>query len=172
MQPGTYTWEHNARDCVRVRLLLEPLRKLDVAVWWNSRLAQSSLLLWVPLHSESVEFGDLTGNQYGTPLHRIGLGTFAVNVAIQVLRATYDPSTRVRGILSNPNDDSLTTELRARLAESRRAFWSRFGLSISPGHYEKLVGTVGALNPVTSGFVAGQFPRYLSLSEFKYERRL
>lgn len=155
-----------------MRLSIQPNYKLDVAVWWNKDCGPQDLLLWVPLHADSVEFGDLTGNQYDTPLHRIGLGTFVVNTAIQVLQAVYAPSVRVTGILSNPNDDHLRAELRERLAEERRMFWARFGLAVSPGHYEKISCTVGALRPVTSGLVGGQFPRYVPLSEFTNETGL
>ena len=172
MRPGNYTWRHDASNRVRVHFSLQPNKKLDVAVWWNKDSGPHNLLLWVPLHDSFVELGDLTGNQYGTPLHRIGLGTFVVNTAIQVLQAIYAPLVRVTGILSNPSDDYLPSDLREQLAEDRRMFWAQFGLAISPGHCEKLNGTVGALRPVTSGLVSGQFSRFVPLSKFTYDGEL
>lgn len=171
MRPGHYSWQHSAHDHARVRVSLDPQDKIEVSVWWNNRLPQADIILWVPLHINSVEFGDLTGNQYGTPLHRKGLGTFAVNLAVQVLQKTREPTTRVKGILSNPNDNRLPPAVREGLAEDRRRFWSRFGLSIVPApadRYEGLTGTVGSLRCVTAGHVAGQFPRYVPLAEFTH----
>lgn len=93
--PGTYEWEHAGAQLVLVRLTHRPGTKVDVEVWWGPGIGRS-LLLWVNLLHDAVEFADLTGNGYPGALHRIGLGTFAVNCAIQVLQATYEPGTSVR----------------------------------------------------------------------------
>lgn len=167
-RPGTYEWEHAGAQRVLVRLTHRPGTKVDVEVWFGPGIGRS-LLLWVNLLHDAVEFADLTGNGYPGALHRIGLGTFAVNCAIQVLQATYEPGTSVRGLLSNPSDAyGLAPDVVARLAEGRRAFWARFGLSAScRGEFERIHGTVGGLAPVLEGQVGGLFPRFVPLSEFK-----
>jgi len=163
MNTACYCWESGTNDPVRVRLDFQPGYKLDVDVWWRSKEASPSLRLWVQLQHQSARFGDLTGNGHGSRLHRKGFGTFAVNVAVQVLQAIYDGDAPVTGMLSNPSDP---TDQKARLEIARRMFWSQFGLTVSPGHYEQLVGTVGGLRCVHEGLVAGQFSRYLDLCKF------
>lgn len=163
MNAGCYSWEGGTNDQVRVRLDFQPGYKLDVDVWWKSKDATPCMRLWVPLQHQSARFGDLTGNGYGSKLHRQGFGTFAVNLAVQVLQKTYEPDAPVSGILSNPSDP---TDQKARLEHARRMFWSQFGLTVSSGHYEQLAGTVGGLRCVHEGLVAGQFSRYLDLCNF------
>lgn len=171
MQTGNYHWKHSGCDQVDVQIRYLPTHKLEVAVWWNHNQPKENMLLWITLADDSVKFSDLIGNGYGTTLHRKGIGTFVVNLAIQVLQLTYEPATPIGGILSNPNEDGLPTEKRLMLEESRQIFWSRFGLKVKQADGEQFAhnsGTVGNLNAIEQGMVAGQFPRYLPLEDFTF----
>lgn len=174
LAPGARYWQAEAKDRIWVRLLFVPDRKIEVDIWWNRPGRYPDVQLVFGLYGGPVELGCLTGNGFDTPeLHRLGFGTFAVNVAVQALKIGFAPSLLVHGVLSNTAEAQLPADERLRLEANRRAFWRRFGLDVvSRGDppLDYLQGTVGKLRVVPTGRVAGQFPRCISLSEFVSER--
>jgi len=174
LAPGAWFWQAQARDRVWVRLLLVPGSKIDVGIWWNRLARNADVQLVFGLYGDSVELGCLTGNGFDAPgFHRLGFGTFAVNIAVQALQAACPPSVAVAGVLSNTTEAGLALEQRAPLEANRRAFWRRFGLEVvtrGEPPLDYLRGRVGALHVVATGTVAGQFPRCIALREFVRER--
>ncbi|SPE28077.1 hypothetical protein SBBP1_430036 [Burkholderiales bacterium] len=174
LAPGPWYWQAQAKDQLRVRLLYVPGNKIDVGIWWNRPGRDADVQLVFGLYGDSVELGCLTGNGFDAPgFHRLGFGTFAVNIAVQALQATCRPSLAVQGVLSNTAEAKLAADERARLEANRRAFWRRFGLDVvtlGAPPLDYLRGRVGALQVVTAGSVAGQFPRCIALGEFVAER--
>ena len=172
--PGSKYWHARAKDRMLVRLTFVPENRIQVDIWWNRSSGPPDIQLVFGLYARSVEFGSLTGNGFDAPqFHRIGLGTFAVNIAVQALKATCTPSTIVEGVLSNTAEAGLPRERRLPLEESRRAFWRRFGLNVeSRGEppLDYLMGRVGSLRIVSTGLVGGQFPRCISLRDFVSEK--
>jgi hypothetical protein len=172
--PGVWYWTARQSDRIAVRLMFVPRNKVEVDVWWNPSGPRPDVQLVFGLYQDSVEFGALTGNGFDAPaFHRLGFGTFAVNIAVQALQAVCPAKMRVQGVLSNTAEEQLPTAQRLRLEENRRAFWRRFGLDVStigdpPEDY--LQGTVGTLHTVSSGLLAGQFPRCVPLSGFVGEK--
>jgi len=174
LAPGACYWQAQAKDRICVRLLFVPRNKIQVDVWWNRLGGHPDVQLVFGLYGDAVEFGSLTGNGFNAPaFHRLGFGTFAVNIAIQALKAGFAPWLPVVGILSNTDEIHLPEQERARLEGNRRAFWRRFGLNVitrgdPPQDY--LDGRVGGLHVVTAGTVAGEFPRCVSLRDFVSEQ--
>ena len=174
LAPGVMYWQARERDRIVVRLVFAPENRIQVDVWWNRSEGRPDVQCVFGLYGGSVEFGSLTGNGFDAPqFHRIGLGTFVVNVAVQALKATCKRSTIVEGVLSNTAEAVLPEQERARLEANRRAFWRRFGLDVQtrgdpPLDY--LTGHVGSLRIVPTGLVGGQFPRCVSLRDFASER--
>ncbi|HYA66991.1 MAG TPA: hypothetical protein VEE84_09885 [Burkholderiaceae bacterium] len=174
LAPGAWYWQAQAKDRIWVRLLFVPKSKLEVDIWWNRPARHPDVQLVFGLYGDAVEFGSLTGNGFNAPaFHRLGFGTFAVNIAIQALKANFAASLSVVGVLSNTDEEQLSAEERLRLEANRRAFWRRFGLDVAtrgdpPLDY--LHGRVGALHVVTTGTLAGEFPRCISLRDFVPDR--
>jgi len=167
---GIWTWQDQARDRIRVRLHVSPGSKIDVGIWWNRDDGAADVRLIFGLYPGFVELGSLSGNGFDAPgRHRAGFGTLAVNVAVQALQARCPPHLPVRGVLSNTDEDGLPPEERARLDDSRAAFWRRFGLDVvrrgSPP-LDYLEGRVAVLHTVPHGLVAGQFERCVGLDRF------
>jgi hypothetical protein len=174
LTPGARYWHAQVKDQIWVRLLFVPENKIEVDIWWNRVGGHPDIQLVFGLYGDSVELGSLTGSGFDSPnFHRLGFGTFAVNLAVQALKACYPPSFVVHGVLSNTAEDGLPTEERLRLEASRRAFWRRFGLDIvqrGDPPLDYLKGHVGGLHIVPAGWVAGQFPRCISMNDFVSER--
>ena len=172
--PGVRYWHAWAQDQIWVRLQFVPHSKIEVDIWWNRLCRHPDVQLIFGLYADSVELGSLMGNGFDAPqFHRLGFGTFAVNIAVQALKACLPRTLRVEGVLSNTAEAQLCAEERLRLETNRRAFWRRFGLDVvergdPPQDY--LVGRVGSLHIVSSGLLAGQFPRCVSLGDFVSER--
>ena len=150
LQAGEYFWGASAKDKLVVRLLFVPDQKVQVDLWWITLIGAPQITLCVGLYTHSVEFGELLGNGFNHPqFHQKGFGTLLVNIAIQALQSVCAPATRVEGVLSNTEEDGLSIEMRKRLTESRRIFWSRFGVSLvgQEPREEKIYlrGTVGDL---------------------------
>jgi len=174
LAPGPRYWQAQAKDRLCVRLQFVPASKIEVGIWWNRVGGRPDVQLVFGLYGNSVELGSLMGNGFDAPqFHRLGFGTFAVNIAVQALKACCAPSVLVEGVLSNTAEAELATQERLRLEANRRAFWRRFGLDVvSRGDppLDYLVGRVGRLHIVPTGMVAGQFPRCISLMDFVRER--
>jgi hypothetical protein len=174
LTPGVRYWHALAQDQIWVRLQFVPASKIEVDIWWNRLCRHPDVQLIFGLYADSVELGCLTGNGFDAPqLHRLGFGTFAVNIAIQALKACLPRTQRVYGVLSNTAEAQLPAPERARLEANRRAFWRRFGLDVvergdPPMDY--LAGRVGELRIVANGLLAGQFPRCVSVSDFDSQR--
>ncbi|SPE20747.1 hypothetical protein SBBP1_1170001 [Burkholderiales bacterium] len=172
--PGARYWQAQSKDRIWVRLLFVPNSKIEVGIWWNRLGRHADVQLVFGLYGDSVELGCLTGNGFDAPgFHRLGFGTFAVNIAVQALKVGFPPSHLVHGVLSNTAEEELPTEERLRLEAGRRAFWRRFGLEVvSRGDppLDYLRGSVGGLRVVPTGLLAGQFPRCISLLDFVSER--
>jgi len=170
LAPGLQYWHAQAKNQIWVRLVFVPENKIEVDVWWNRLVRHPDIQLVFGLYRDWVEFGSLTGNGFNAPeFHRLGFGTFAVNIAIQALKAGLDPVLPVLGVLSNTDEEALTPEQRLPLEASRRVFWRRFGLDVEtrgdpPLDY--LQGRIGNLHVVTAGMLAGEFPRCISLRDF------
>ncbi|HXY05376.1 MAG TPA: hypothetical protein VEI05_02415 [Burkholderiaceae bacterium] len=170
LAPGSWYWQAQAKDRIWVRLVFVPKNKIEVDISWNRLTRTPDVQLVFGLYGDAVEFGSLTGNGFNSPaFHRLGFGTFAVNIAIQALKANFAPSLPVVGVLSNTDEEHLATEERLPLEANRRAFWRRFGLDVitqgePPRDY--LQGRVGNLHVVTSGMLGGEFPRCISLRDF------
>jgi hypothetical protein len=174
LAPGARYWHAQAHDRIWVRFVFAPLNRIEVDIWWNRLVRRPDVQLILGLDENSAELGCLTGNGFDTPgLHRLGFGTFAVNIAVQALKAGFAPSFRVHGVLSNTVEQDLPREERLRLEENRRAFWRRFGLDIlqlGEPPLDCLSGSVGRLHIVARGSLAGQFPRCVSLGDFTEQR--
>lgn len=174
LAPGVVYWQARDKDRIVVRLAFAPENRIQVDVWWNRFGGRPDIQLVFGLYGGAVEFGSLTGNGFDAPqFHRIGLGTFVVNIAVQALKATCKRSTIVEGVLSNTAEAVLPEQERLPLEANRRAFWRRFGLGVEtrgepPLDY--LIGKVGSLRIVPSGLVGGQFPRCISLRDFVSEK--
>ena len=172
--PGNRYWQAQAKDRLWVRFVFVPKSKIEVDIWWNQLAPHPDVQLVFGLYGDAVEFGSLTGNGFNSPaFHRLGFGTFAVNIAIQALKAGFAPSLPVVGVLSNTDEEHLAADERQRLEANRRAFWRRFGLNvIAQGDppLDYLDGTVGSLHVVTTGSVAGEFSRCISLQDFVADR--
>lgn len=170
LAPGAQYWQAQAKDRIWVRLLSTPGRRIEVGIWWNRACGKADVKLVFGLYGDSVELGSLAGNGFDAPaFHRLGFGTFAVNVAVQALQAARPPSTLVHGVLSNTAEADLPLAERLALEANRRAFWRRFGLAVvSRGDppLDYLRGRVADLRLVSKGLVAGQFPRCVPLGEF------
>jgi hypothetical protein len=174
--PGAIHWRTQARDRLHARFLFKPHDRIQVDLWmdrpWHAHPggAAPDVQLIVGLYGGTVEFGSLTGNGFDNPsLQHAGFGTFAVNLAVEALQYLFDAHTLVEGALSNTDEDRLPEPERERLAAGRRAFWRRFGLQVvrhGDSLQEYLHGTVGGLRRVSTGLVAGQFPRCVSLACF------
>lgn len=171
--PGTYYWHGHAEDQIWVRLQVFPKSKIEVDIWWNRLRRRPDVQLVFGIYADSVELGCLTGNGFDAPrFHRMGFGTFAVNIAIQALKACFPASLAVQGVLSNTAEAALPMEDRLLLEANRRAFWLRFGLDVvrrGDPPRDFLLGRVGRLRIVPSGMLAGQFPRCVSLGDFVSE---
>ena len=178
LPPGNRYWHGQAQaeapgEAERhlwIRLTFVPGRKVEVNLWW-ARLARSpDVKLVFGLYGGAVELGSLVGNGFDAPgLHRLGFGTLAVNLAVQALQDCCSPQTLVQGVLSNTAEEGLPVAERERLEGNRRAFWRRFGLEVmSRGEpsLDYLHGCVADLRQVSSGTVAGCFPRTISLRDF------
>jgi hypothetical protein len=174
LQAGEYFWGARAKDRLLMRLLFVPDQKVQVDLWWITLIGAPQITLCIGLYRHSVEFGELLGNGFNHPkFHQKGFGTLLVNTAIQALQSICTPATRVEGVLSNTEEDGLSAEVRNRLAENRRIFWSRFGVRLvaqEPGEEVYLRGTVGNLATLHSGLVADQFPRFVPLARFSRTR--
>jgi hypothetical protein len=174
LKPGARYWHAQAKDQIWVRLVFAPQSRIEVDIWWNRIARQPDVQLIFGLYSDSVELGCLTGNGFDAPeFHRLGFGTFAVNIAVQALKAGFPRSLLVHGVLSNTAEAELPAEDRLRLEANRRAFWRRFGLDVvvrGDPPLDYLAGHVGGLHIVTTGMLAGQFPRCVSMSDFVSER--
>lgn len=173
MKRGYYIWEYSDRDHkIRTRLKYYPHHLSDVSVWWNNQQFSPDALLSLSLNVSSVYIIDLVGNNYyDGPLNRKGLGTFVVNIAVQILQATYEPSVEISGKISDKSDKDLPIEKQKYAADGRRKFWSRFGLRIMPvdsNGNERMTGTIGELKTFTKGTVNDLFPVFLNLNEFKH----
>ena len=172
--PGARYWQAQAKNKIWVRLLFVPENKVEVDIWWNRLVRHPDVQLVFGLYGDCVEFGSLTGNGFNAPeFHRHGFGTFAVNIAIQALKAGFAPSLPVVGVLSNTDEEKLPAEQRLVLEANRRAFWRRFGLDVvtrGEPALDYLQGRIGTLHVVTSGFLAGEFPRCVSLQDFVSEQ--
>jgi len=170
LAPGSHYWHAQAQDRVWVRLQFIPQRKIEVDICWNRLGQRPDVQLLFGLYNDFVELGCLTGNGFDTPhLQGIGFGTFAVNIAVQALKACYPPSFKVQGLLSNTAEAGLEPAQRLALEANRRAFWRRFGLGVITREVpplDFLAGQVGHLQVVATGLLAGQFPRCIPLSEF------
>jgi hypothetical protein len=171
---GAAYWRGRAQDEITVRLLLVPRSRVQVDVWWNRRGGDADIQLVLGLYDDAVEMGVLTGNGFDAPrFHRAGFGTLAANIGIQALHAVCRPAVLVHGVLSNTAEDALPDERQRSLAAGRRAFWRRFGLDVvargSPP-LEYLRGTVGGLQVVGDGLLAGQFARNVPLADFERAR--
>jgi len=170
LSPGAQYWHAQAKNRLWVRLVFVPENKIEVDIWWNRLVRHPDVQLVFGIYRDWVEFGSLTGNGFNAPeYHRLGFGTFAVNIAIQALKVGFDPALPVLGLLSNTDEEHLAPEQRLPLEESRRAFWRRFGLEVEtrgepPLDY--LQGRIGNLHVVTAGLLAGEFPRCISLRDF------
>ncbi len=174
LTPGAWYWHGQAQDRVCVRLLIHPESRIDVGIWWNRNSGPADVHLLFGLYRDSVELGCLTGNGFNAPgFHRLGFGTFVVNIAVQALQALRVAPTIVEGVLSNTDEFGLEPEERLRLEANRRAFWRRFGLDVvadGDPPLDYLRGHVGEMRVVDSGTVAGQFPRLVPLHEFSQTR--
>ena len=171
---GAAYWRGQAQDELTVRLLLVPRGRIQVDIWWNRRGGAADVELVCGLYGDSVEMGALSGNGFDAPrFHRAGFGTLAVNIAIQALQAACPATLLVHGVLSNTAEEQLPPGRQQELADSRRAFWRRFGLDViargSPP-LDYLRGRIGALRPVGHGLLAGQFARNVPLAEFSRTR--
>jgi hypothetical protein len=168
--PGQYYWGARARARLLLGIVFVPERKIEVDLWWNTVTGPPEIRLCLGLYAHAVEFGELSGNGFDHPqFHQRGFGTLVVNTAIQALQSVYAPETSIEGVLSNTAERRLSPEQRGRLAQERRAFWTRFGVGFyTPGASDELhlCGTVGALRSLRAGFVAGQFPRFVPLAAF------
>jgi len=170
LAPGSHYWKAQAKDQIWVRLQFVPQRKMEVDIWWNRLGHHPDVQLQFGLYDDFVELGCLTGNGFDNPqLQGIGFGTFAVNIAVQALKACYPPHFKVQGLLSNTAEAGLEPARRLHLEANRRAFWRRFGLGVITREdppLDFLAGQVGHLQVVPTGLLAGQFPRYVPLDEF------
>jgi len=174
LAPGAWYWSARTQDELVVRVLLVPRSRVQVDLWWNRRGGEADVQLVCGLYGDSVEMGALSGNGFDAPrFHRLGFGTLAVNVGLQAVQSVCAPSVLVHGVLSNTAEESLPPERQAALAEARRAFWRRFGLDVvsrgSPP-LDYLRGTVGGLQVVMHGLLAGQFARSVPLDAFERAR--
>jgi GNAT superfamily N-acetyltransferase len=172
--PGRYYWGARARERLLLGIVFVPERNIEVDLWWNTVTGPPEIRLCLGLYAHSVEFGELSGNGFDHPqFHQRGFGTLVVNTAIQALQSVYAPDTPIEGVLSNTAERRLSLEERARLAQERLAFWTRFGVGFyAAGAPDELhlCGTVGALVSLQAGFVAGQFPRFVPLAAFSPTR--
>jgi len=170
LAPGAQYWYAQAKDRIWVRLVFVPENKIEVDIWWNRIARHPDVQLVFGLYRDCVEFGSLTGNGFNAPeFHRLGFGTFAVNIAIQALKVGFEPGLPVLGVLSNTDEERLAPAQRLPLEESRRAFWRRFGLEVvtrGDPPLDYLEGRIGNLHVVTAGMLAGEFPRCISLRDF------
>jgi len=174
LAPGAAYWRSRAQDELTVRLLLVPRSRIQVDLWWNRRGGEADVQLVIALYGDSVEMGALTGNGFNAPrFHRLGFGTLAVNVGIQAVQALCAPSVMVHGVLFNTAEESLPQVQQLCLAKDRREFWRRFGFDVvargSPP-LDYLRGTVGGLQQVMHGRLAGQFARSVPLDAFERVR--
>ena len=166
----TLVWSPHGGSDLRVELKHTPEMHADVRVWLDGHGRAEPVLLTVDSRSDYVAFRDLVCNGFGSEKQGIGLGTLAVNTAIQALKRYYPANAPVRGYLSNPPEDRLPRDHRVNLEEARRAFWRRFGMEIAAGDAEGkeyIVSTVGQLTCIERGTVAGLYPRYVPLEDFK-----
>lgn len=170
LEPGARYWHARATDAIWVRVQFQPRSKLEVDIWWNRVAHHPDVQLLFGLYEDFIELGCLSGNGFDAPgFHRAGFGTFAVNIAVQGLKAVYPPAFKVQGLLSNTAEDGLPEAERRRLQVNRRAFWHRFGLGVITREdppLDFLAGTVGDLELVPGGTLAGQFPRCIFLRDF------
>jgi hypothetical protein len=172
--PGALYWRSVAQEEITVRLMLVPRSRIQVDLWWNRRGGDADVQLVLALYGDSVELGSLTGNGFDAPhFHRMGFGTLVVNVGIQAVQAVCAAPVLVHGVLSNTVEDGLPDLQQAELAHARRAFWRRFGLDVvargSPP-LDYLRGTVGGMQLVMYGLLAGQFARSVPIDAFERTR--
>jgi len=168
LRPGQYVWEHAVPPSIRIHLLFVPRQVLEVRIAIQRALGHDIRLSFGLCH-DTVEFGELVGNGFDQPaLHRKGFGTLAVNVALQAIQSICPPTMRIEGVLSNVDEAHLPMGERQRLAESRRAFWRRFGVSVieSQEGEDRLDGAVGDLRMVRNGTVGSLDARFVPLSAF------
>lgn len=168
--PGMYFWQAREHDLLTVRLTVVPFSRIAVDLWWNRVGGPADVQAQFGLYETSIELGSLRGNGFDAPeFHRRGFGTFAINTAVQALKASVPPALLVQGVLSNTSEYALAPAQREQLDHNRREFWRRFGLDVvrrgSPA-LDYLRGTVGSLQLVHEGLLAGQFPRCVGLQEF------
>lgn len=173
--PGTYFWRAQAKDSIVVRVIFAPNCKIEVGIWWNNASKFPDVRLYVGLYKNSVEFGELTGSGFDSPLHQKGFGTLAVNTAIQVLQQVYPSGFRVEGTLLYTQESDLNEERQQELANLRRAFWTKFGLKTILAGIDNtqifMRGVIGKLNTQQTGIIYHQFPRFVPLQWLEQENR-
>ncbi len=162
------------KDRIWVGLVFVPESRIEADVGWNRTGGRPDVQLIFGLYGGSVEFGSLTGNGFDAPgFHRLGFGTFVVNIAVQALKAALPHTRIVHGVLSNTAEADLAEPDRLRHEADRRAFWRRFGLEVvSRGDppIDYLQGSVGRLSIVPTGMLGGQFARGISRKDFVKQR--
>lgn len=173
MEDGQYIWNLYGEMRLDLSVYLIKQRKLEVRVSWNAiPNAPPQVNLFASLQHFDVRITDLTGNAFGTAHHLIGLGTFVVNVTIQILKCLYAPYTRVHGMLSDPNDYRWSTDKQSELTHARRAFWRRFGFEIrcadSTSRYDSMSAMLRDLEPVRSGNIDGCVPRFVDIKALRF----
>jgi len=172
LRPGQYVWEHSGTPPIRIHLLFVPCQVVEVRIAVH-RAQGHDIRLSFGLCHDTVEFGELVGNGFDRPaLHRKGYGTLAVNVALQAIQSICPPCTRIKGVLSNVDEAHLPLDQRHTLAENRRAFWRRFGVSVITNWEgaDHLDGAVGDLRIVPGGTVGSLDGRVVPLSEFRFSK--
>ena len=80
-------------DLLTVRLTVVPFSRIAVDLWWNRVGGPADVQAQFGLYETSIELGSLRGNGFDAPeFHRRGFGTFAINTAVQALKASVPPA--------------------------------------------------------------------------------
>lgn len=89
-----------------------------------------------------------------------GLGTLAVNTAIEYIRSLADRTrTQIAGEMSDVGDADPSW------AVDRSNFFNRFGFMTTPGNHV-FRSALSAVNPVTTNRVYGRLPGYIPIGDF------
>lgn len=143
---------------------------LSIFIVCQAKRMKVSLNAEIKSYKEAmVVIEDLQGNGYGSGFQRMGYGTLAFNLALQILKAKCPDTTKVDGMLSGVGDPE---NLAGELMEGRRAFWKTFGFGFHKkprGEWidDHIISSLADLHIVADGHIKKtEIPKYIPLDQF------
>lgn len=167
---GTYYISFSESPKIDIKIVLKREDKLDVLIYVEDNFDYPAVSHFLDFKVIGIKVVDICGNGPNSVFHHKGLGTLAVNAAIQILKAIYPPETKIFGHVFDSKDFDLPKADQPKRQTERKVFWQKFGFAISlPDSRgdEHLCGSIGELTMQTKGKVLDVHPRHFDISELK-----